>query len=203
MKTQPRTQLPDEARAAIAPFGKAFACAQDLKIDPWEFALTLTHLLNLGVVESDLRWLVLNGYVTFRDRARTLQPGPNAAVRVDLRFMITAEGVLAAGLSGGGNLHPADAHRRDPVCDHQAHPGRAAIPVARLGKGSDGVALGVYRLQLEEIDRCGSGTARRGTRNDRKCERIGSLGRMRIPVSASTGEEIAKEPFFPEVNETR
>ncbi len=100
MKTQQRMHLPDEARAALAPLWKAFFCARDLRIDPWEFALSLTHLLDLGVNRGDLRWLVLNGYVTFRDRARRFQPSTNVAVSRDPRFMITEGGVLAAGLSG-------------------------------------------------------------------------------------------------------
>jgi hypothetical protein len=100
MRTQQRTNLPDGARAALAQLGKAFAYAQDLNIDPWEFALPLAHLLDFGVDKADLRWLVLNGYVTFRDRARRFQPGPNAAVSVDPRFLPTEAGVWAAGATG-------------------------------------------------------------------------------------------------------
>ena len=98
MKNQPGTHLPDEARAAIAPLWKAFACAQDLRIDPWEFALPLTHLFDLGVDKSYLRWLVLHGYATFHDRARCFQSGTNLAAGGDPRIVITAAGVLAAGL---------------------------------------------------------------------------------------------------------
>jgi hypothetical protein len=98
MKTQLLTYLPDGARAAVAPLWKAFVCAQDLKIDPWEFALPLTHLIDLGVDICHLRWLVLRGYVTFRDRARRFQFSANLAASGDPRFMITGTGVLAAGL---------------------------------------------------------------------------------------------------------
>ena len=80
-------------------FWKAFACARDLKIDPWEFALPLQHLTHLGVDKSDLRWLVLHGYVTFRDRARRFQPGAKIAASGDPRFKITEAGAVAAGRS--------------------------------------------------------------------------------------------------------
>ena len=99
MKTQLKTLLPEEARVALAPLWKAFACSQDLKIDPWEFALPLKYLMDQGVAKSDLRWLVSHGYVTFRNRARRFLPSPNVAVSVGSRFMITEAGVVAAGFS--------------------------------------------------------------------------------------------------------
>jgi hypothetical protein len=102
METVLRTDLPDEARAAIAPLWKVFACAQDLKIDPWELALRLTHLVALGVDERDLRWLVLHGYVTVRDGARWFQRGARGAAGGNPRFMITETGLLAAGLRREG-----------------------------------------------------------------------------------------------------
>lgn len=71
---------------------------QDLNIDPWEFALRLTHLVDLGVDESDLQWLFMHGYVAFRDRVRRCQPNTAVAAGGDRRFMITAAGVLASGL---------------------------------------------------------------------------------------------------------
>jgi len=106
MKMQLRTYLPDESRAALAPLWKAFACAQDLKIDPWDFALRLTYLFDLGVDKSDLRWLVLHGYVTFRDRVRRFQPSTNLAASGDPRFMLTEAGALVAGLSAEGADSP-------------------------------------------------------------------------------------------------
>jgi hypothetical protein len=96
MKTQLRTRLPDTARTALDPLWKSFACAQDLKVDPWDFALRLTHLIDLGVAPSDLRWLVLRGYVTFCDRARRFPAGTNVAASDDPRVMITAAGVSIA-----------------------------------------------------------------------------------------------------------
>jgi hypothetical protein len=60
---------------------KAFACAQELGIDPWQFSL---HGFQVGVDQSNLRWLVLNGYAehgeettTFRDDCRRFRRGRN------------------------------------------------------------------------------------------------------------------------------
>jgi hypothetical protein len=102
MRTEQQAHLPHEAQTAIAPLWKAFAYAQDLGIDPWEFALPLTYLVDLGVDKSDLRWLVLRGFVTFRDRARRFQASTNATLRGDPRFLITEAGASAANLRGGG-----------------------------------------------------------------------------------------------------
>ncbi len=96
METLLRTRWPGNARAVLGGFWKAFACARDLQIDPWEFALPLLHLLDLGADKSDLRWLVLHGYVTFRERGRRLQPGTNVGGGSDPRFMITEAGALVA-----------------------------------------------------------------------------------------------------------
>jgi hypothetical protein len=106
MKTQLPAHFPDAARAAMAPLWKAFACAQDLKLDPWEFALPLLHLFDLGVDKRDLRWLVLHGYVAFRDRARRSRLSTNVAAGGDPRLMITETGVMAAGLRGEGASWP-------------------------------------------------------------------------------------------------
>jgi len=96
MKTRFRTHVSDGAREVLAALWKAFACARDLKIDPWEFSLPLLHLVDRGVDTSDLRWLVLRGYVTFSDRGRRLQPGTKVVGGSDPRFLITEAGTLVA-----------------------------------------------------------------------------------------------------------
>jgi hypothetical protein len=101
MKTQLRTHLPDEAaRAALAHLWKAFAYAQDLELDPWEFSLRLLHLVELGVDESDLRWLVVKRYVehgeeitTFQDEDRRFRRGRNVAFTSETCFVLTEAGV--------------------------------------------------------------------------------------------------------------
>ena len=52
---------------------KAKEYADDVATDLWDFALELRELRSLGLTNSDLRWLVMKGYVDF---ARELtEPG--------------------------------------------------------------------------------------------------------------------------------
>ena len=106
MKAHLQAHLPGEAQAVLAALWKASACARDLEIDPWEFALPLLHFVHRGVDKSDLRWLVLHGYVTFRNRGGRIQLGTNVATCSDPRFLITEAGALVASprAAGAGSL---------------------------------------------------------------------------------------------------
>jgi hypothetical protein len=99
MKTQLRKFLPDEARGALAYLVKPWTCAGELNFDPWDFALRLLQLEKLGVSQSDLRWLVSNGYVdqadevtTYRDAARRFQPRADVAFTAQTCFVLTEAG---------------------------------------------------------------------------------------------------------------
>jgi hypothetical protein len=103
MKPQLRTHLPDEARTALALLSKPWACARELKLDRWDFALWLLQLQKLGVGESDLQWLILNGYVdqaddvtTYRDPARRFQPRRSVAFGDRTCFVLTEAGASVA-----------------------------------------------------------------------------------------------------------
>lgn len=52
---------------------KAKEYAHDVKADLWDFALELRELRSLGLTNSDLRWLVMKGYVEFG--RETTEPG--------------------------------------------------------------------------------------------------------------------------------
>jgi hypothetical protein len=104
MKCDLKEQLPREAQAALAHLAVPWACARKLKFDPWDFALRLLQLQKLGVSESDLRWLVFNGYVdqadeetTFRDPARRFQPRANVPFSAETCFVLSEKGALVAG----------------------------------------------------------------------------------------------------------
>jgi len=71
-----------------------------MRLDPWEYSLYLLHLAELGVEESSLRWLVLNGYVehgkeitTFRDKDRRFHRERNVAFTSKTCFVLTEAGV--------------------------------------------------------------------------------------------------------------
>jgi hypothetical protein len=74
--------LPNEAeanafasplKAALAQLLKALAYARDVGCDPWEFAVELDRLTDLGVTTTDLRWLVKKGYI--EHACETTKPG--------------------------------------------------------------------------------------------------------------------------------
>ena len=102
LKVQPRERLPDKAHAALARLWKAFAYARELEIDRWEFSLPLTHLIDADVDVSDLRWLVLKGFVdhaieltTSRDPARRFRPSVNLAFVRKSCFALSEAGALS------------------------------------------------------------------------------------------------------------
>ena len=57
------TDLAPPTRAALAQLLKARDYARDVQCDPWEFAIEIDRLTNLGITTSDIRWLVKKGYV--------------------------------------------------------------------------------------------------------------------------------------------
>ncbi|MGO9109002.1 MAG: hypothetical protein ACLP9L_07195 [Thermoguttaceae bacterium] len=106
MNTRLQHAVPVDAQAALAYLWKAFAYARDMELDPWGFALGLAYLVKLGVSETDLRWLVLNGYVeqaeeqtTSRDSTRRFRLRANVAFTGRTCFVLSEAGAdLAASL---------------------------------------------------------------------------------------------------------
>jgi hypothetical protein len=122
-------QIPPEARAALALLWKAFAFARDLDLCPWEFSLRLKHLVELGVTESDLQWLVLHGYVdhadertTFHDPVLRFQPSTNVAFTVETCFVLGETGALVAGPGGeGADLPPSRPSKSPEILSFSSH----------------------------------------------------------------------------------
>ncbi len=65
-----------EFQAALEQLACAAGYAQDADRSPWDFAVEIDSLINVGLTTSDLRWLVTKGYVehaqevTFRQGLR-------------------------------------------------------------------------------------------------------------------------------------
>ena len=80
--------------------------------DPWQFAVEICRLLDLGVTLSDVRWLVEKGYVIHAhevtqpgDCARKFAPARNTAVSKDSCCLLTNLGLsFVAGASWGGTF---------------------------------------------------------------------------------------------------
>ncbi|MGA2066195.1 MAG: hypothetical protein ABSG86_14565 [Thermoguttaceae bacterium] len=116
-----------EFAAALAQLAKAHDYAQDLRCDPWEFAVEIDRLLALGISTSDLRWLVEKGYIEHAreiihsgDSARRFQPAPNLGFTRATCFTLTHSGLALARTKGGVNGHAAV--RASPAASPAASP---------------------------------------------------------------------------------
>ncbi len=57
----PKQKVPQKFKAALMLLLEAYAYAQDLQCDPWEFAVEIETLRDLGLMPNDFRWLVRKG----------------------------------------------------------------------------------------------------------------------------------------------
>ena len=100
--------LPRGMKTAIVELAIAHDYACDVECDPWQFAVEISRLMELGLTASDLRWLVEKGYVTHArevtqpsDLVRRFAPAENTAFSQEARFLLTD-----AGLSFAGSISP-------------------------------------------------------------------------------------------------
>ncbi len=78
--------LPRGMKTAIVELAIAHDYACDVECDPWQFAVEISRLMELGLTASDLRWLVEKGYVT---HAREVtQPSDLAQVRSGREYRV-------------------------------------------------------------------------------------------------------------------
>jgi len=87
--------------AAIAQLTAAREYAARISVSPWQFAVELEQLTRLGATVSDLRWLVVNGYLQSAremtradDTQRRFRPARNTAFPQSTCFIVTDRGVL-------------------------------------------------------------------------------------------------------------
>ena len=114
MQTLSAKNVLEEVGPALVHLLRAYRFAHDVQLDRWEFALSLRHLVEMGIGESDLRWLALNGYVefadectTFRDATRRFRPSLNISFNHATCFVLTAAGLRM--VQGGGAVGVASA----------------------------------------------------------------------------------------------
>ncbi len=89
---------------AIAELAEAHDYARDARCDPWQFAVEIARLQELGLTYSDLRWLVEKGYAVHArevtrsaDQDRKFALGVNTIFSPDTRFVLTDAGLDLAG----------------------------------------------------------------------------------------------------------
>ena len=95
--------------AAIAELAVAYQYARDAQSDPWQFAVEIARLMDLGLAAIDLRWLVAKGYAIHAreitqptDPARRFAVAANTAFSTETRFLLTDSGLSFAGGFGVG-----------------------------------------------------------------------------------------------------
>jgi len=96
--------LPTEVQKAGTHLSRAREFALDVQLDIWQFAEPLPNLVDMGVTEPTLRWLVLKGYAehaheltTFRDVDRQFRPSLNLSFTPETCFVLSEAGALLVG----------------------------------------------------------------------------------------------------------
>jgi len=130
MEMQLRTLMSEGARLALVNLSKPWACARELDFDRWDFALRLLQLQKLGVGESYLRWLILDGYVdqadevtTYRDPARRFQRRTILTFSERTCFVLTEAGALLVGRAGDEGQRDVSANSAEIIslCSQLPH----------------------------------------------------------------------------------
>ncbi len=112
--------------AALAHLAEAGKCAGDAGRSPWEFAVEIGTLTELGVTAAALRWLVCRGYADHareltrpNNHVRHFRASPNLSFVKETCFILTPAGMVLAGSGGFTSLlrfapeaaeGPADQH---------------------------------------------------------------------------------------------
>ena len=92
-----------EFQAALEQLACAAGYAQDADRSPWDFAVEIDSLINVGLTTSDLRWLVTKGYVEHaqevtsgKDARRRFQVCRHLAFGKRTCFVLTTQGMQLA-----------------------------------------------------------------------------------------------------------
>src|SRR5437763_213177 len=87
----------------LAVLRRARACAADVNLGAWEFAVELRELRSAGVTHTDLRWLLCHGYVAHaveqpagQGGGRQFRPAPGLALSRRSCFVLTDAGAALA-----------------------------------------------------------------------------------------------------------
>lgn len=103
---QPTTRaIATKLKAGLAALVEASDYAEDTVSDRWDFAVSIQLLMQLGLSETDLRWLVCKGYVKHArevtvpgDDGRAFRPTGNLTFTRRTCFVLTDGGMAAARL---------------------------------------------------------------------------------------------------------
>jgi hypothetical protein len=103
-KPATRLALSPRLQAVLSVLLEAHEYAQDLRLDPWDFAVELSTLRPLGLTNSDCRWLAGKGLVEcgfeltlVGDERRSFRHCSNLKLTKRTCLVLTSAGVVAAG----------------------------------------------------------------------------------------------------------
>ena len=92
--------IPASMRPGMLELVVAHEYAQDVRTDPWQFAVEVTHLTAMGLTAEDIRWLVARRYIAvarevsrFDDPERKFQPIQSVRFGKRACFIVTAAGL--------------------------------------------------------------------------------------------------------------
>jgi hypothetical protein len=111
------TTEPSVERAILDLLHKARTTANDLRLDPWEFALSRAALAGVGAGETDLRRLLALGLVEHADEREPARRG-RRAFRSIATFALTDRSCFVLSAAGERSLSPAD----EPIVTGQERP---------------------------------------------------------------------------------
>ena len=148
------------AGTAIAELVEAHDYARDADCDPWQFAVEISRLQELGLTYSDLRWLVERATRSMHEVTRSADPdrkfarGINTRFSPDTRFLLTDAGRCLAGGNPSeptlirltpqpGSMTPAPAVSGTP----DAPKWNSNVGVLSFARGSSSVFLAPARNQ--------------------------------------------------------
>ncbi len=87
--------------------------ARELKHDPWEFAVHIRQLREVGLTNTDLRWLICKGYAEHALKDISAGAGRRAFLKLaslvlpeGTCFVLTARGFVLVGRRHSGGLQP-------------------------------------------------------------------------------------------------
>lgn len=110
-------RLPPKLAPGITALLEAFDYAQDVDCDAWEFAVSIRELQSLGIVASDLRWLVRKGFIehasevtVLGDNGRQFRPTGDLTFCDSTCVILTPAGVAANSDGQNRNLTANSCH---------------------------------------------------------------------------------------------
>lgn len=154
------THVPERIRPALQALRESHDFAGDLAREPWDFALEIATLRQLGLTSNDCRWLVARGLVFHADETtqahhdrRMFTPCSNLSLRETSCFILTPEGLrIAYGLPGMSEpAIPAAEERHEQPIPLRRPDAVAALPRPRWDRARQELRVGSRLIKAFKV----------------------------------------------------